>query len=312
METMPVYFINGFLESGKTAFLMETIQEDYFVIPETTLLIVCEEGIEEYDEMVLKTLHTVMEVIEYEADFSIETLDALAKKHKAERIVIEYNGMWNSKEMILPKAWEIEQQISFLDASTFTTYFANMRSMLAEMIKCSDLIVFNRCQGVMDLPTYKRALKAINQKAQIVFEDADEDLMDQMSEEDLPYDVNAPVIHIEEEDFGIWYIDALENTDRYNGKIVEFIGMVLKPGGIPKNYFIPGRMAMTCCADDIAFLGFVCKTREARRMENKQWVRVKAEVKNEYWSDYNGKGPVLYAIEVEPSNPCKEEVLNLV
>ena len=312
MNTVPVYFINGFLESGKTSFLAETIDEDYFAIDGTTLLIVCEEGIEEYDLDNLSKNHTVMELIEEEEDFTIEKLIELEKKHNPERIIIEYNGMWNIKEMRLPAYWEIQQQISFIDASTFSTYFANMRSILAELVRRSDLIVFNRCQGIEELPAYRRSLKAVNQRAEVVFEDADDDIVEQITEEDLPYDVNADIIEIYDEDFGIFYMDALDNTERYAGKIVEFKGMVLKPGGFPKNYFVPGRMAMTCCADDIAFLGFVCKTREARRLENKQWVKVRAEVKHEYWTDYNGKGPVLYAIEVAFTEPPKEEVLNMV
>lgn len=312
MQTMPIYFINGFLESGKTSFLKETIDEEYFAIDGTTLLLVCEEGEEEYDFNNLQKNRTVMEVIEDEEDFTIANLTKLEQKYKPERIIVEYNGMWNNKEMKLPAHWEIQQQITFIDASTFSTYFANMRSMLAEQIRLSDLIVFNRCQGMDELPSYRRSLKAINQRAEVVFEDADDEVVDQITEEDLPYDVKADVISIYDEDFGVFYMDALDNVERYVGKIVEFKGMVFKPPGISKNYFVPGRMAMTCCADDIAFLGFVCKTREARRMENKQWVKVRAEVKNEYRTEYRGKGPVLYAIEIQPAQPPKEEVLNLV
>lgn len=312
METMPIYFINGLLESGKTTFLKETIDEDYFAIDGTTLLLVCEEGEEEYDAGNLAKNRTVMAVIDEEEDFTVESLSALEKQYKPERIIIEYNGMWNIKEMKLPAHWEIQQQISFVNAATFPTYFANMRSIMAEQIRLSDLIVFNRCQGIEELPSYRRSLKAINQRADVVFEDADDDIVEQITEEDLPYDMKADVIEIYDEDFGIFYMDALDNVDRYAGKIVEFKGMVFKPSGISKNYFVPGRMAMTCCADDIAFLGFVCKTREARRLENKQWVKVRAEVKNEYRTEYRGKGPVLYATALEPASPPKEEVLNLV
>ncbi|MFA9462977.1 MAG: GTP-binding protein [Velocimicrobium sp.] len=312
METMPVYMINGFLESGKTTFLSETIGEDYFAVDGVTLLLVLEDGLVEYDSKQLTENHTVMELIESEDKFTTITLDELENRYKPERVLIEYNGMWNPKNMKLPEHWEIQQQISFIDASTFTTYFGNMKSLLAEMIRSSNLIIFNRCKGIEDLPVYRRALKAINQRAQVIFEDADADMVDVITEEDLPYDMAAPIVEIKEEDFGIWYIDALENTERYAGKTVQFKGMVLKPGGFSKNYFVPGRMAMTCCADDIAFLGFVCKTREARRLDNKQWINVTAEVKNEFWSDYNGKGPVLYAIKIENAEPAKEEVLNLV
>ena len=203
MNTMPIYFINGFLESGKTTFLRETIDEDYFAIDGTTLLIVCEEGEEEYDDSNLAKNKTVMEVIDEEADFTVEKLIELEKKHNPERIIIEYNGMWNIKEMKLPAYWEIQQQITFVDASTFATYFANMRSLLAEQIRLSDLIVFNRCQGIDELPSYRRSLKAINQRAEVVFEDADDEIVDQITEEDLPYDVKADVIQIYDEDFGI-------------------------------------------------------------------------------------------------------------
>lgn len=312
METMPVYLINGFLESGKTTFLKETIDADYFAAEGTTLLLVCEDGLVEYEDSLLKKNRTVMEMIEDESDFSIDKLTELEDKYQPERVLIEYNGMWNARDMKLPAHWEIQQQISFIDASTFDTYFSNMKSLLAEMIRKSDLIIFNRCFDNENLASYRRSLKAVNQRAQIVFEDAEDDTLDQVTEEDLPYDMKAPIIEIGEEEFGIFYIDALENTERYAGKKVQFKGMVLKPGGFPKNYFVPGRMAMTCCAEDIAFLGFVCKTREARRLENKQWVKVTAEVKNEFWSDYNGKGPVLYAITIEETEPAKEEVLNLV
>lgn len=312
METMPVYLINGFLESGKTSFLKETIAADYFAIDATTLLLVCEDGLVEYDEEILKKNHTVMEMIEEEEDFTIGKLMELEEKYKPERVLIEYNGMWNAKDMKIPAHWEIQQQITFIDASTFDMYFTNMRSLLSEMVRKSDLIIFNRCFDNENLSSYRRSIKAVNQRAQIVFEDAEDETIDQITEEDLPYDMKAPIVEIAEEDFGIFYIDALDNTDRYVGKTIQFKGMVLKPGGFPKNYFVPGRMAMTCCADDIAFLGFVCKTREARRLENKQWVKVTAEVKNEYWSDYNGKGPVLYAVSVEETEPAKEEVLNLV
>lgn len=312
MDTIPVYLITGFLESGKTTFLRETIEEDYFAINGTTLLLVCEEGMEEYEPDALEANGTVMEVIEEEEDFTEEKMLSLESTYKPERILIEYNGMWNVRNLKLPSHWELQQQITFIDASTFSVYFTNMKSLLAEMLRKSELVIFNRCGGIEELPVYRRNVKAVNQRAQVVFEDAEDETMDQITEEDLPYDMKAPVIEIAEEDFGIWYIDAMENTQRYEGKTVRFKGMVLKPGGFPKNYFVPGRMAMTCCAEDIAFLGFVCKSRESRRLSNKEWVKVTAEVKNEYWEDYNGKGPVLYAVEIEASSPAEEEVLNLV
>ena len=41
---VPVFVVNGFLESGKTVFCMDTIEDEYFSDGEDTLIIACEEG----------------------------------------------------------------------------------------------------------------------------------------------------------------------------------------------------------------------------------------------------------------------------
>lgn len=266
----PVYIINGFLESGKTEFITFTLEQPYFQVRGKTLLIVCEEGEEEYDEELLKETRTELVLIDEEEDFNSARLLELEKKYRPERIIIEYNGMWNYKKMKLPFHWKIEQQITIIDASTFPMYFTNMRSLLAEMLRKSEMIIFNRCDEVEDLGLYRRNIKAINQQAEIVFEGAEGEI-NQIFEEDLPYSLNDPVIELDNEGYGIWYLDSLDNLERYIGKTVQFVGMVLKPGNFPKGFFVPGRMAMTCCADDMAFLGFACEYDGCGELSDKQW-----------------------------------------
>ena len=307
----PVYIVNGFLESGKTEFIRYTLAQPYFQVRGTTLLIVCEEGVEEYEDSLLRKSRTVMEVIEDEEDFSASHLIELEKKHKPERIIIEYNGMWNFKNMKLPWHWKVEQQITTIDASSFVMYFTNMKSLLAEMLRKSEMIIFNRCDGIEDLSSYKRNVKAINQQAEIIFEDAQGEI-NQIFEDDLPYNLNDPIIELNNEGYGIWYLDSLDNLDRYIGKTVQFVGMVLKPADFPKGYFVPGRMAMTCCADDMAFLGFACEYDKADNLSEKQWVKVTAKVAKEYFEDYQGEGPVLKAISVEQTKAPKEEIISFV
>ena len=159
-----VYVINGFLESGKTEFITYTLAQPYFQIKGKTLLILCEEGEVEYEEELLAKSKTVLELIEEEEEFTASRLLELEKKHKPDRIIIEYNGMWNFKEMKLPWHWKIDQQITTIDGSTFPMYFTNMRSLLAEMVRNSEMIIFNRCDGIEDLSSYKRNIKAINTK----------------------------------------------------------------------------------------------------------------------------------------------------
>lgn len=306
----PVYMINGFLESGKTGFIAFTLGQPYFQTKGKTLLIVCEEGELEYDPALLSKTRTVMEVIEEEEDFNPARLTELEKKHKPDRIIIEFNGMWNYKEVKLPWYWKIEQQITMIDGSTFAMYYTNMRSLLAEMIRGSEMIIFNRCDTVRDqLNTYKRNIKAVNSKADVVFEDENGEI-DEIFEEDLPYDLNADPIVLDNQGYGIWYLDATDHPERYIGKKLQFVAMVLKPEEFPKNYFVPGRLAMTCCADDMAFLGFACEYDGAASLTQKEWVKVTAVMAKEYWEDYQGEGPVLHAVSVEKTKAPKEEVIS--
>lgn len=306
----PVYVINGFLESGKTEFISFTLSQPYFQIKGKTLLLLCEEGENEYDEALLKGSRTEVELLEEEADFNPEKLTELEKKHKPERIIIEYNGMWNYKNARLPWYWKIEQQITIIDGSTFPMYYTNMRSLLAEMIRGSEMIIFNRCDTVRDqLNTYKRNVKAVNAKADVVFEDSNGEI-DEIFEEDLPYDLKQETIVLDNNSYGIWYLDSMDHLERYVGKKLEFVAMVLKPENFPEGYFVPGRMAMTCCAEDMAFLGYACKYEGAGALKQKEWVRVTATVSKEYFEDYKGEGPVLHAVKVEKTKAPREEVIS--
>lgn len=305
----PVYVINGFLESGKTEFISFTLGQPYFQMKGTTLLIVCEEGEEEYEETLLKKSRTVVEVIEDEEDFNPSHLMELEKKHKADRIIIEFNGMWNYKNVKLPWYWKIEQQITTIDASTFPMYYTNMRSLLAEMIRKSEMIIFNRCDGIQDLGSYKRNIKAVNPSADVIFEDENGEI-DEIFEEDLPYDLTQEIVVLDNEGYGIWYLDSMDHLERYIGKKLQFVAMVLKPENFPSNYFVPGRMAMTCCADDMAFLGYACEFAGAATLKQKEWVKVTATVTKQYWEDYQGEGPVLHAVSVEKTKAPKDPVIS--
>ena len=305
----PVYLINGFLESGKTEFITFTMNQPYFQIKGKTLILLCEEGEIEYDAALLKRSNSVVEVIEEEADFTPAHLVEVEKKHKPDRIIIEYNGMWNCKNMKLPWYWKVEQQITTIDGRTFPMYYTNMRSLLAEMIRKSEMIIFNRCDGIEELNVYKRNIKAVNPGADVIFEGENGEI-DEIFEEDLPYDLNQDVIVLDNQGYGIWYLDSMDHLERYIGKKIQFVAMVLKPDRIKKGYFVPGRMAMTCCADDMAFLGYACEYAGAEDLKQKEWIKITATVTREYWEDYQGEGPILHAISVEKTKAPKEEVIS--
>ncbi len=308
---VPIYLITGFLESGKTTFLDFTLQQEYFAIEGKTLLILCEEGEVEYDEEILKEHNTVVEIIESREDFNEERLMLMDILHKPERVVIEYNGMWLVSDLAktkMPEGWGVEQQITCVDASTFQVYLNNMKSIFMDMVRTADLVIFNRCTEEDPLADYRRSIKVANQAAEVIFEDEEGEL-DQIFEEDLPYDLDAPIVDIAPEDYGIWFVDSMDNPERYVGKTVRFKARALHPRGMGSKYFVPGRTAMTCCADDTTFLGFVCRYAGAAHIKEGVWVEITAEMKLEERTEYQGEGIVLYAEKAEVCEPLPDEMV---
>lgn len=303
-DKMPLFMVNGFLEAGKTAFIKFTLQQEYFKSEGKTLLIVCEEGEEEYEEAFLEETKTTAIYVEELSKLTPDYLEELELYHNPERVLIEWNGMWNPMELRLPTDWDLYQQITIVDGSSFDLYLNNMKPLVGNMVRNTEMLIMNRCDGIEDLDAYRRTIKGMNPQVQIIFEDSEGEI-EEISEADLPYDVNAEVIEIPSDAFGIWYIDTLDKPERYRGKTVEFSAMVLKAPEFPKNYFVPGRMAMTCCEADMTFLGFMCKARNARFLETKDWVKVKARIEYEFNPEYEGEGPMLYADYVEKTEPVE-------
>lgn len=308
---VPIYLITGFLESGKTSFLNFTLQQDYFYIDGKTLLILCEEGEEEYDMEALKVANTAVEIIEKEEDLTSERLMAMEIIHQPERVIVEYNGMWLAskfEQMQKPEGWGIEQHITCVDASTFQLYMANMKSIFMDMVRNADMVVFNRCKREDPLASYRRGIKVANQRAEIIFEDEEGELED-IFQDEMPFDIHAPIIDIFPEDYGIWFVDAMDHPETYVDKIVRFKGRALKPRGMGSKFFVPGRTAMTCCADDTTFLGYVCKSAYTPKISEGSWVEVTAKVAFENRMEYHGEGIVLYAENVSLCEPLEEEMV---
>lgn len=309
-DVTPLFLINGFLEAGKTQFLEFTMDQDYFQTDGKTLLIVCEEGEVEYDEKKLKKNRTAVVYVEDQEKLTPQYLDELEVIYRPERVIMEWNGMWNQDELKLPEDWTIYQQITLINGATFDLYCQNMKPLLGAMLRSSELVIVNRCDHIPQdkLNSWRRNIRAMSRDSEIVMEDQEGEIQLATLEEDLPYDLKADVVQIKPQDYGIWYIDAMDQPDRYKGKIVEFTAMVLKSPKMPKGHFVPGRMAMTCCEADMTFLGFLCKWQGADGLKTRQWVKVRARMGVEYQKEYRGEGPVLYGISVEPAQEIRDVV----
>ncbi|MCI5648134.1 MAG: GTP-binding protein [Fusicatenibacter sp.] len=308
---IPIYLITGFLESGKTTFINFTVAQDYFQIDEPTLLITTEEGEVEYDEKELLKYNTVLEIVESQEQFTTEYLKKLKRRYRPERVILEYNPLWSVKkleEMEMPDGWGIVQEIVTVDASCFQIYMQNMKSVFMEMARNADMVMFNRCRPDDPLPAFRRSIKVVNQACDVLFENEDGEI-DNIFEDQMPYDLDADVIDIDDADYGIFYVDMGDHPERYEGKTVHFRGMVLKSRDVGADFFVPGRMAMTCCAEDTSFIGYVCKCASAKSLVMGQWVEVTATIKWGYMKVYDGEGPVLYAKEIKPTRAPESELV---
>ena len=309
---VPVYLITGFLEAGKTSFLKFTLEQDYFQIDGTTLLILTEEGEEEYDEEKLKKKYnTVIEVVEEASDFTPEYLKTLNRRYKPERVIIEFNPLWSVsrfEQMELPPFWDPAQHIVIVDASCFQVYMQNLKSLFMEMCRNADMVIFNRSKREYPLATFRRSIKVANQRCEVLFEDEEGEL-DDIFEDDMPFDISGDFIDVPYEDFGLWYIDMMDHPEKYDGKTVRYTGLVVKSRKKDAGYFMPGRKAMTCCADDMTFIGFICYSDQAQSLKTGQWVTVTAKVKHEFNKIYREEGPVLYAENVEPAETPEDPLV---
>ena len=311
LQEVPVYLFTGFLESGKTEFVNESVLSDpSFVGSENTLLLVCEEGEEEYDAEALKKKKVFVEVVENEIDLSAKILTYLLNKNHCTRVLMEYNGMWllNSFYNNLPDNWVIYQEFMFADATTFLNYNNNMRQLVVDKLQSCDLAVFNRFTKKMNQMDYHKIVRAVSRRAQIAYEYVDGDIVNDDIQDPLPFDINAPIIEVKDDDFAQWYRDITEEPRKYTGKTLEMKGITMTNSRFDPGVFAFGRRIMTCCVQDIQFLGLPCRYDKAAEIEHKSWVKVKAKIKNEFAREYRGRGPVLYPISVEKGDkPATQE-----
>ena len=313
MAEIPVYFFTGFMDSGKTTLIQETLFENGFAEDDDRILIIaCEDGDVEYDTEKLKTINASVATIDTEAEFNTEHLQEIADQYRPDVVFVEYNGTWGVGEvyeMELPKNWVIVQSLATVDATTFEMYMANMRSMMMEQFFQAEVVIFNRCDDNTPKSKFRGNIKAVNRPAQIVYERADGTIDDR--EEELPFDINADVIEISDADYALWFMDCMENPKKYDGKKVHFLGLVYNPkdGKLKRGVIVPGRFAMTCCVEDITFLGMMCKTGMENTPEHRSWIDLTARIKVEFATEYKGKGPILSPIEMKPTEKPQDELV---
>ena len=308
MTEIPVYAFTGFLDSGKTKFIQETLEDERFNAGERTLLLVFEEGEEEYDFSTYPHQNVYLEVLN-QRTVTTKELQSLAKKHKPERVVVELNGMEQVGDLYsrLPQDWVIAQEVMFADSTTFIQYNANMSNLMMDKLMGAQMVVFNRLQPGADTMPLHKIVRAANRRVDIMYDYLDGTTAFDDIEDPLPFDINAPIIEVKDEDYALWYRDITEEPEKSHGKTVHFKCQAALLRREKKGIFAPGRFVMTCCVDDIQFLGVPCIF--AGTIEPRAWYMVTAKISAEKHSLYHGElGPVLTALSVTSADPADPDV----
>lgn len=309
-KDIPVYLFTGFLESGKTKFIQETLEDRRFCNGERTLLLVCEEGEEEYAPEQFADKNVFIRVAASQEELTADRLSAWLKETRAERVVIEYNGMWLLDVLYgaMPEGWMVYQEFMFADAGTFLTYNANMRQLVYDKLKSCELVVFNRFNGSMDKMEFHKIVRAASRRSDIAYEYVGgkveyDDIVDP-----LPFDINAPIVEIGDDDYAEWYRDMSEEPKKYEGKTVRFKCRALVRKKMPEHSFIVGRHVMTCCVQDIQFAGLVCQWDKADTVKDDSWIVLTSKINFKFHRAYSKKGPVLTYIGSEPCEAPEQPV----
>lgn len=307
---IPVYLFTGFLEAGKTKFIQETLEDERFNDGQRTLLILCEEGEEEYEPDNFSGPNVFVEIIDAPEKLTTKTLSYFEKKHNIKRTIIEYNGMWLSEVLYnaMPKNWIIYQEFMFADYNTFLNYNANMRSLMYDKLKSCELLVINRTPFEFDMNPIHKVVRGANRGCDIAYEHPDGSVTYDDIEDPLPFDTEAEIIEIADRDYAYWYRDLAESPDTYDGRKVRFTGIVARNPKLPKKSVVVGRHVMTCCADDIAYAGLLLMYDGADKLNSRDWVEVTASIEMKYTPLYATVGPVLTAISVEKADRPAPEV----
>ncbi len=309
-KEIPVYLFTGFLEAGKTRLLQETMEDERFNAGESTLILLCEEGIEELDLSSFPHKNVIVRTVESEKELTAENLDRLAEDAKAVRVLIEYNGMWMLDLLYnaLPSNWLVYQEFMLADATTFLSYNANMRQLTVDKLQSCEVIVFNRYHDGIDKNELHKIVRGSSRKAAIGYEYEDGSFEQDTIEDPLPYDLSAENVIIRDEDYAIFYRDLSEEMDKYIGKTVTFKGIVARDKSLPDTQFVVGRHVMTCCEADITYRGLAVKAKERVPLETRDWITVTATIVLEYNKIYRGKGPVLSMIRCDYADKPTQEV----
>lgn len=114
-------------------------------------------------------------------------------------------------------------------------------------------------------------------------------------------------INIINDEFYPWITEIYANIDRYEGYEITMTGFVFKDQEyFNEDEFVPARLAMVCCAADLAPVGILCLYDNLSELESGQWITVTGIL---HKGQYNGQDePQITVTDISPA----EEVLGYI
>lgn len=273
----PVYIFCGFLDSGKTTAIKNTLSDKRFTENEKTLICSFEQGDVEYDEDFLKKTNSFVEYLDFN-NLTPQLMNELDQKYKPDRVFIELNGMDNGAEFYrkgMIKGLDVAQVITIINGSSFKIQMNNMKQFLYYHVAISEVVVINRCDG-QDLRYFRNNLKGINQSVEIVYEDKNGNVTNKI--EDNYFDVSKP-LDVSDSDFGLWYMDVLDNPQKYNGSSITINGFYKQQDSENKSVLGFGRQAMVCCSNDLQDILFPVYFESYSKLEKNKYYSLKGKLK---------------------------------
>ena len=308
---IPVFLFTGFLDGGKTTFIQSTLEDKRFNAGQRTLLIRCEEGEEDYDMAAFSGPNVFLRDVEDEEELTEKNLNKWIRETNSERVMIEYNGMWMLQTLFeaLPEEWIIAQEVCFVDANTISVYNANMRNLVFDKLQTCNVCEFNRCTDQTDTDALHKIVRQVNRRCNIFYEYRDGRSVRDEKVDPLPFDINAPVVKIEDKDYAYFFADLMENTKDYEKKTVEYLALCPEEGkSLPAGMFVAGRMLMNCCAADTQFAGMACYCNKMDKPARGSWILLRGTIRLQRNKIFGGKMPVLDVISYEKAEAPQEEV----
>ncbi len=304
-----IYIFNGFLDSGKSSFLLDTVLDTDFCQNEKTVIVVSEEGEIEYNQEQLDKVDCQLVYVNSEEELNIDLFNSIEAQYHPTQVLVELNGMYDTKTLIdaaKPDGWEVVQVLTTINAKTFQLYINNMRSLMYNQIVISDLVIFNRIDETMKKSFLRNTIKAINGSVQIIYEMEDGSI-NTMQEDEIPFDTSSDYLDILDHDFGLFCMDTLDHPNTYNQKTVKIRGKFIGRDKIIPNGFILGREAMVCCEQDTSLIGLVCVHPSSNQLIPNEWLELEGKIYLKYDQEFGGDVCVLYVTDLKVIPPLQNE-----